>query len=53
MLHDVLRLTSTVKVTPEKLRAFCALTDPVAVAWRNDGDGDETLRPLREAADPA
>ncbi len=35
MLRDVLRLTSIVKVTPEKLRAFCALTDPVAVVWRN------------------
>ncbi len=35
MLREVLRLTSIVKVTPEKLRAFCALTDPVAVAWRN------------------
>jgi hypothetical protein len=35
MLRDVLRLTSIVKVTPERLRAFCALTDPVAVAWRN------------------
>ena len=35
MLREVLRLTSIVKVTPEKLRAFRALTDPVAVAWRN------------------
>ena len=35
MLREVLRLTSIVKVTPENLRAFCALTDPVAVAWRN------------------
>jgi hypothetical protein len=35
MLREVLRLTSIVQVTPEKLRAFCALTDPLAVAWRN------------------
>ena len=35
MLREVLRLTSIVQVTPEKLRTFCALTDPVAVAWRN------------------
>ena len=35
MLREVLRLTSIVKATPVKLRAFCAHTDPVAVAWRN------------------
>jgi hypothetical protein len=35
MLREVLRLTSIVKVTPEKLRQFCALTDPLVVTWRN------------------
>jgi hypothetical protein len=35
MLREVLQLTSIVKVTPEKLRQFCALLDPLAVAWRS------------------